>query len=45
MFEGDALATELTVERLHDNNLVELRALTRTDEREVLDWRFTGLTA
>jgi acyl dehydratase len=44
VFEGDVLATELTVENKHDG-LVELRARTRTDEQEVLDWRFVGLMA
>jgi acyl dehydratase len=45
VFEGDVLATELTVEAVHQEGLVELRALTRTDEKEVLDWRFVGLMA
>jgi acyl dehydratase len=45
VFEGDVLATELTVEAVHEEGLVDLRALTRTDEKEVLDWRFIGLTA
>jgi acyl dehydratase len=44
VFEGDVLATELTVEEAHDG-LLELRATTRTDQREVLDWRFLGLMA
>ncbi len=42
--EGDVLGTELTVENAHDG-LVELRAITSTDEQEVLDWRFVGLMA
>ncbi len=45
VFEGDVLATELTVEAVHEEGLVDLRALTRTDEKEVLDWRFLGLMA
>jgi acyl dehydratase len=48
VFEGDVLATEVTVEGttpLEDAGLVHLRARTRTDETEVLDWRFVGLMA
>lgn len=44
VFEGDVLATELTVEG-KDDGLVDLRAITRTDDQEVLDWRFVGLLA
>jgi acyl dehydratase len=49
VFEGDVLATELTVEGVHpvaDAGLVELRAVTSAEDRgEVLDWRFVGLMA
>jgi len=48
VFEGDVLATELTVEGarpLEDAGLVELRALTSSDRGPVLDWRFVGLMA
>ena len=56
VFDGDLLATELTVGRLHplepgEHGLVDLRAVT-TAERDgsdgaepVLDWRFLGLMA
>jgi acyl dehydratase len=46
VFEGDVLATELTVETkrpLQDAGLVELRAKTSAQDRDVLDWRFVGL--
>jgi len=56
VFEGDVLATELTVEALHpleraDAGLVDLRAVTTADRGDgeepspVLDWRFVGLMA
>ena len=54
VFEGDVLATELTVEALHplesaDAGLVDLRAVTSADRGEgpepVLDWRLLGLMA
>ncbi len=56
VFEGDVLATELTVEALHplesaDAGLVDLRAVTSADRGDsedpspVLDWRFLGVMA
>jgi acyl dehydratase len=55
VFEGDVLATELTVEALHPlersgAGLVDLRAVTTADRdsgdpEPVLDWRFVGLMA
>ncbi len=55
VFEGDILATHLTVEAVHplaerDAGLVDLRAQTTADRGEsgpepVLDWRFLGLMA
>lgn len=57
VFEGDVLATEITVEALHllDSNqpeegvLMELRAIVSADREAgpvpVLDWRFVGLVA
>lgn len=54
VFEGDVLATELTVEGVHaldDCGLVDLRAVTTADRGEpgspapALDWRFVGLMA
>ena len=56
VFEGDVLATELTVEAVHplddvDAGLVDLRAVTTADRGQpdgaepVLDWRFLGVMA
>ena len=54
VFEGDVLATELTVEGAHaleDCGLVDLRAVTTADRggadgpAPALDWRFVGLMA
>ncbi len=55
VFEGDMLATELTVEGAHSlpggGGLLDLRARTSADRGEgdgavpVLDWRFVGLAA
>ena len=56
VFEGDVLATELTVEALHplesaDAGLVDLRAVTSADSgdsedpKSVLDWRLVGVMA
>nr|MBA3359824.1 acyl dehydratase [Thermoleophilaceae bacterium] len=52
VFEGDVLATELTVGETHPlerGGLVDLRAVTSADRGEgpepVLDWRLMGLMA
>jgi acyl dehydratase len=56
VFEGDVLATEVTVEALHpleaaDAGLVDLRAVTSADRGDpegpipVLDWRLVGVMA
>jgi acyl dehydratase len=56
VFEGDVLATELTVEAVHslgsgEGGLVDLRAVTNAhrdgvdEPTAVLDWRFLGLMA
>jgi len=44
VFEGDVLATEVTLEAIRPGGLVDLRARVRSDV-DVLDWRLVGVMA
>ncbi len=45
VFEGDVLRTELQVEQTEPGNLARLRALVRSQDGPVLDWRFVAVVA
>ncbi len=45
VFEGDVLRTELQVEGTGPGNLARLRALVRSQDGPVLDWRFVAVVA